>query len=130
MLNVSKCTFLSKKVSTVGMEVVNGEYAAKPSKVESLFSSRAPTMLRELQKLMGTLNYFRKFIPGFAQLTAPIKKLLSPGSNNTWSLECHKALQGACTALKKVLKLRIANPSFPFFLYVDASPEGIAAVMC
>ena len=48
MLNIAKCHFLSDKISIVGMEVVGGEYNAKPSKIQALFTSKIPSSIREL----------------------------------------------------------------------------------
>ena len=130
MLNTNKCRFLTEKVEVVGMEIVLGQYFAKQGKMSALLNTQIPTNLWQLQKLCGQLNYFRRFVPGYAQLFKPIKALMSPASEGVWTEECHKSLLAICRILKKRLQLRIAIPSLPYLLYVDASSDGASAILC
>ena len=42
MLNLNKCKFLTTALEVVGMEVIQGAYAAKKGKISALIASRIP----------------------------------------------------------------------------------------
>ena len=49
-----------------------------------------------LQETMGHTGYYRKFIKGYAMITAPMEKLLNKEVTFEWTLEC----QGSFDTLK------------------------------
>ena len=51
-----------------------------------------PTMVKEVQRVLGFANYNRKFIQGFGQVAAPITSLLNGGPVRLqWSAEADRA---------------------------------------
>lgn len=130
MINLAKCTFLTDSLQVVGMEVIRGIYRAKAGKLSALMGCAIPTTTKALQKLAGSLNYFKRFVPGYAALFQPIKALMSSKTSPIWTQECHRALERICETLSRHLTLTIANPALPYHLYIDVSPDGVAGILC
>lgn len=52
-----------------------------PSYIEAIQKLKSPTYKKELQRLLGFLNYVRSFISNFSELTAPIRNILKKDSD-------------------------------------------------
>jgi hypothetical protein len=70
----------------------------------------------------------RKFIPGYAQLVAPIQALAAAGSNE-WSAECAASRNAVCEILSKRVQLMVPDCAAPFYIYLDAGALGVSAVV-
>jgi len=44
------------------------------SKIEAITKLKPPSCLRELQKFLGMVNYYRRFIKNFAKKTVGVKR--------------------------------------------------------
>jgi hypothetical protein len=47
----------------------------------------APTDKKGVERLLGTVNYFGKFIPNLATITKPIRSLLKKEIKFQWSFD-------------------------------------------
>ncbi|KAJ7985934.1 hypothetical protein DPEC_G00345610 [Dallia pectoralis] len=79
-------------------------------------------------------GYYRRFIPGFAKIAAPLNQQLQgkAGAKATpvqWSLACQSAFEKLKEALQNAPILAYANFDQPFLVYTDASLEGLGAVL-
>lgn len=52
------------------------------------------------------------------------------GGNAVWTPECSKARNQLCDVLAQKLQLVIPKPGVPYIIYLDASAEGMSAVLC
>jgi hypothetical protein len=48
-----------------------------PTKIAVIISFPPPESVRYLRTTMGHIEYYRKFIKGYAQITSPMEKLLN-----------------------------------------------------
>ncbi|KRX29747.1 Retrovirus-related Pol polyprotein from transposon, partial [Trichinella murrelli] len=78
-----------------------------------------------LRQFLGLASYYRKFVNGFANVAAPLHRLLEKGAEWDWS----KACQSAFDTLKYHLTSApvLAYPDFhrQFIVDVDASGDGL-----
>jgi hypothetical protein len=65
-----------KDVSYLGHLVVPNGTAPQDVKVEAITKMVASTDESKLRALLGTYNYYRKFIKNFARKAAPLNRLL------------------------------------------------------
>ena len=68
ILDASEVTFLGHKVSSAGLVPV-------PAKLESIRSMQRPSMKVGLQRFLGCINYYHRFLPGIADVLAPLHAL-------------------------------------------------------
>jgi len=80
---------------------------------------------------MGLAGYYRKFIPDFATIAAPLTDLTRKNAPNlvSWSPTC----EGAFTELKSRMcsspVLRSPDFTKPFIVHTDASERGVGVVL-
>lgn len=100
-----------------------------------------PNHVSELCSFLGFANYYRRFVEGFAKLAAPLHRLVAEltGTKSrkpaiqvlsaAWTDECEKSFEGLKQRLVSAPVLAYANFSLPFILEVDASYQGLDAVL-
>ena len=54
---------------------------------------KKPLSSTDMRSILGSRSYFRKFIPDFAKLSAPLYRLTLPDIRFTWTEEADKALE-------------------------------------
>ena len=78
---------------------------------------------------MGLMSYYRRFVPNFSCIAAPLHSLLEKNTTYEWTVVHEQAFQ----ALKgKLIAPRVLKyPDFTqrFILNTDASGEGLGAVL-
>ena len=89
-VNIAKTKFAFEKVKVLGHLVSARGLQPDPVKLAAIQKLPSPTTVKELQSVLGLTGYYRKFIPGYATLVAPLTDLLKDGA---WpkgtSAACH-----------------------------------------
>ncbi|MEL7426754.1 MAG: RNase H-like domain-containing protein [Bacteroidota bacterium] len=128
-VKASKCSFGASKVLFLGHIVSAQGVHTDPKKIESVSSLCPPNSVDQVRSFLGLAGYYRKFIPNFASLSAPLVALTKKGSKFLWSTEHAASFQ----TLKQLLcdAPILAYPDFrqPFVLQTDASDHGLGAVL-
>ncbi|KAK3768221.1 hypothetical protein RRG08_031753 [Elysia crispata] len=96
---------------------------AKKSKIENI---TPPTIKKEVQRICGLLNYYRRFIPHFSELARPLTDLTRCRGKIVWTAECQKSVKILLTSEPI---LRIPDLSKSFVVQADASQYAIGAVL-
>ena len=98
--------------------------------VRKISEASCPTTKKQVCSFMGLANYYRKYVPNFAAVTASLTDLLKKGQPNTakWEEPQELAFQTMRTVLTKTPILRLPDPNKTFILQTDASNDGIGAV--
>ena len=63
-----------------------------PTKITIIINLPPPKLVCKLKSTLGHTRYYRKFIRGYAQFTAPMEKLLKKDTKYQWNDECQKNL--------------------------------------
>ena len=125
----SKCQLLRKSVLYLGHIVSERGVEVDPEKTSCVRSWPMPNDRENLRKFLGFVSYYRKFIPNFAQIAAPLHSLTEKAKSWQWSQQCSDAFDQ--------LKGKLLSPpilSFPqfdkvFVVDTDASQQGLGAVL-
>ncbi len=100
-----------------------------PDKVKAVVDWPIPDSRKALQRFLGFANFYRRFIRNFSQLASPLTALTSTKTAFRWS----NAAEAAFTKLKGCFVsapiLIAPDPSRQFVVEVDASEEGVGAVL-
>src|SRR5271170_2767198 len=78
-VKASKCQFDKKKLHFLGHIISKKGIVTDPEKCTAIRNWGTPTNLKQLQSFLGLANYYRKFIPDYAETAAPLYKLLKKG---------------------------------------------------
>ena len=76
-LNKEKCVFGADKVKYLGHVVDQEGIRADPDKTAAIQAMRPPTNISELRRFMGMVNQLGKFSQNLAQISQPLRALLS-----------------------------------------------------
>jgi len=128
-LKPSKCHMLQKSVAFLGYTVSGEGISTDPSKIEAVENWPTPTNLRQSRAFVGLCQYYRRFVPNFSAIAAPLHALTKKGAQFVWSAECQTAFDRLKDALISANVLALPNDEGQFILDCDASDRAIGAVL-
>ena len=88
----------------------------------------SPRNLTELRGFIGLCNFYRRFVKGYSQYTAPLTDLTKKGAFS-WSKEDEKYFQKIKEVMSSFPVLDLPDFSKPFVLECNASGVGIWVVL-
>jgi hypothetical protein len=59
-----------------------------PAKIAIIINLPPPKIVYQLRATLGHTGYYRKFIKGYVQITAPMEKLLRKDNKFQWNEDC------------------------------------------
>ena len=119
-----------KELEFLGHVVGDGKIRPEKSKVEKILSISKPSSKKQIRSIMGLLGYYRRYIPGYSVITAPITDQLKGNSKSiTWTPECETALKTVQAALSNQPILILPDLNKKYTVQTDASNLGIAGVL-
>jgi hypothetical protein len=116
-------------VDYLGHKVVPSGTAPMTVKVEAIVKMLPPTDVSELRAVLGTANYYRKFVENYSTIAAPLNNLLREDVVWNWTKECQQAFDTIKEKLTQALILRRPDYSRPFELHTDWSGVGLGVVL-
>ena len=130
-INRQKCTFGQSEVRYLGHIVNQDGIRPLPSRVEDLLQFPVPDSKLGVQRFLGMLNYYRRFIPKIANVLVPLHLAVTQAGRPKQSIVCDKACSDAFTSAKHQLAnavlLHHPNPFSATALTVDASETAVGA---
>lgn len=137
---LEKCAFLQQEVKYLGHVISSRGVATDPDKIKAVAQWPRPSSVTELRSFLGFCSYYRRFVEGFAKLAAPLHKLVGEFAgakgnwtgksfSSAWSERCQVSFEGLKQKLTTTPVLVYADFSKPFILEVDASHQGLGAVL-
>ena len=112
----------------LGHVVTRDGIRACPSKIKAIVEVPRPASAKEVQRFIGNCQYYRRFIPNFSQIAAPLFKAQTACRDFVWTDACDLA----CTRLKEALvsDALLVHPDYTqdFLMDCDGSGEGLGAV--
>ncbi len=130
-LTPSKCEFLKKEVTFVGLKISQDGVRITDERVKALEELKAPRNIKETQQVMGFLSYNRKFVRQFGALAKPIYALIDKKSKNFfWSTKCQVSFDEIKRRIAEGITLTIPDVEDPhqsYRLVLDASQDGYGA---
>jgi phospholipid-translocating ATPase len=100
---------------------------SEKSKLTAVEVLDVPKMKKDVHTFLGITGYYRRFIPNYSSLAAPLTDLTRK------SAPYQMVWDAGCAQLKKLLCQDpiLHNPDFdkPFKLQTDASERGVGAVL-
>lgn len=90
-----------------------------------------PTNATEVRQLVGAAQFFRRWIPGFSSMVAPLTDMLKKGVDfkTEFGDDQRKAVQDIKRALTASECLAMYDPNKPCIILVDASTIGIGGCL-
>ena len=128
-LKPSKCQFAAKRILYLGHYISKEGIEVNEEKIEAVKSYPSPTNVKQLRSFLGLANFYRRFVPGYAQIATPLNKLLKKDARYEWKEACEEAFQKLKKALTSAPLLGHPNLAKEFILRTDASADAIGYVL-
>ena len=133
-LSAKKLNLFSTELRYLGNVLCRDGVKVDPTKISAIQSidGRSINNITAVRSFLGMANYWRRFIKGFAEISAPITALTRAGADVAQESQA-PAVQTAITALKESLCsapiLMLPRHDRQFILKTDASTSAIGAVL-
>ena len=128
-LKPRKCHLFQNKVKYLGYVVSNKGLEADTEKIQCVLDWPTPTSPKQIRQFLGLASYYRRFIHNFAQITAPLNRLLEKGKRWQWTEQCSQAFTLLKTKLTSAPLLVYPNFEEAFIVDCDSSDDGLGTVL-
>lgn len=128
-LRLEKCSFAALEVKLLGHLISGDGIRVDPDKVAWVSQIPRPTSGPQVASFLGLANYFRKFLPSFSSVAAPLETLRckkGPVSLSATQVEAFETLK---KLLANAPLLSFPHWDEPFTVATDASTRGLGAVI-
>jgi hypothetical protein len=131
----------------LGRIISKDGYELDPSTIATILCMQEtpPKTVNKVRKLMGFLNYYRRYIANFSAMAKPIYYLVktSEGGTNdvsakhkksasqkvSWTQAHQAALEQLLSHLTHAPVMAYPDATCPYILHTDASENGLGAVL-
>lgn len=128
-INVQKSHFCFKTLKYLGYIVGGGQLQTDPDKVKSVAEFPIPSSRKQVRRFLGMTGWYRRFIPNYANLAAPLTDSLKKSPSFKLSQEAINSVEFLKQALISAPILSTPNFEKPFYIQCDASTSGVGGVL-
>ncbi|XP_030853873.1 uncharacterized protein K02A2.6-like [Strongylocentrotus purpuratus] len=127
--NAEKCKFGVSELDFMGHRLTSEGLNPGLAKVKAIAEAREPQNATEMRSFLGLVNYCAKFIPNFATLADPLRKLTRKDTPFQFGHEQRQAFKSLKESLMSAETLGYYDLNAPTKVIADASPVGLGAVL-
>ena len=124
-----KCEYFQREVSFLGHVVSEHGVAVQQHKVKAVADWPQPKTKKEVRSFLGMTGYYRKFIPAYSAIAAPLTDLTRDNVKFQWTEEQQLAFELLKWKLTTADVLAHADPSRQYIVTTDASGFAISGVL-
>lgn len=128
-LNPRKCIFGQTSLTYLGYRFTSEGVTIDPDKRSDIQNASPPTNPTEVRSFLGLANYCARFVPNFATITAPLRKLTEKNTDWEWSAEHQTSFLRIKQILLSDQVMAYFNPAKATEVLVDESPVGVSAIL-
>ena len=132
----SKCKIGYSKIECLGHNIPCEDQTLRPKddKIQAVKDAQRPVTKKQVRGFLGLAGFYRKFIPNFSEIAAPLTDLTKkdrPNRIKDWLSHHERAFQTlkSCLTSSPILRLPVFNEGKSFILRSEASDIGIEAVL-
>ena len=131
-LKLKKCNFFTKTVDYLGRVIRPGKLEVAEKNTAALKGFKEPRTQTQLRSFLGMCNVYRRFVPNFARVAAPINQLLKKEQGQDLP-PFDEAQVHSFNLLKRALSeppvLRLPRKDLPYSVDTDACAYQIGCVL-
>lgn len=129
-VNLEKSKFCHDKLKYLGFMLTKDGIQVDQGKVSAILDFPSPKNVKNVRSILGMIEWYRRFIPDFSIIAAPITNLLKKSNSKfIWTPEAESALNLLKLALTSAPILATPDYSLPFTIQTDACDTGMGAVI-
>jgi len=127
-LKADKCWFDQKTVEFLGLMISHDSIKMDKAKVRAILDWPRPKNKRELQQFLGFVNFYRRFVRGFAKIAKALTKLTGK-EEWMWTVLQEEAFVGLKMRIGEEVVLAIPADEGKYRVETDASDFAMGAVL-
>ena len=128
-LNPAKCEFGRSSVKFLGNIIDYRGIRADPEKITAICQLKPPDSVTELRQFMGMVNQLGRFSPHLAEISQPLRELLTKKNEWVWGPDQETAFQRVKDELTRPSVLVAYDLRANTKVSADASSHGLGAVL-
>jgi hypothetical protein len=129
-INLEKCVFAAPSLEILGHTISVAGAAPTADHAAEIELCPPPQDIKQLQRFLGMVNFYCRFLPKCAQVLRPLTDLLKGGAKTwEWTASAQEAFQNAKRLLAAAVPLQHPAPTAELSLATDASDTHMGGVM-
>ena len=128
-LNADKCLFNVDSLVFMGILLSEKVIGPTEERVRALQETREPETVNEVRGFLGLANYSSRFIPHFATITEPLRKLTRKDVPFHFGPEQKVSFESLKQSMAEAGTLAYFDKRASTKVVADASPVGLGAVL-
>jgi hypothetical protein len=128
-VNLNKCVFGVPSGKLLGFIISHRGIEANPEKISAVISMKAPTCIKDVQKLTGCMAALNTFISKLGERGLPFFKLLKHQEKFAWTLEADQALAQLKDFLSKPPVVTAPRKKEQLLLYLIATTHVVGTAI-
>ena len=141
VISPEKSIFCTDSVEFLGFQISSNGIIPLPTCVDAIVSFPEPKDVRSLQRFIGMVHYYHRFIPNCSSLLTPLydqlkltgdrgsKKQPKPSTPIQWSDKLHESFSELKSKIRDAIFLHHPVPGARLAISVDASDIGVGAIL-
>ena len=128
-IDIKKCEFHVQSVKFLGLVLSTDGIRMDPTKLEVIEKWPTPKNAKEVSRLIGFLNFYRRFIKGFGSIVMPLTDLMKKDIPFVWGDREEASFKGIKKEFMEDVTLQHFDWDRPARLETDASDRGTGGVL-
>ena len=129
-LNLKKCAFFENQIIAFGYLISSDGIKSDPQRITAFDNILIPNTKKQLSQNLGSFNYYRRLIPNYATITAPLYNLLKTKQTKIVFDETHiNQWNKLINAFKNSITLNKPDFNKIFIVTTDASSLGLGGIL-
>jgi hypothetical protein len=129
LCKMSKCSFFKSNIEFLGHRITENGITPLHDKIQAITQWPTPQTKSDVQQFLGFLNFYRKFISKFSDISNPLTMLTKNEQPFLWGRDQQIAFDTLRTALTSEPVLTLPDMKQKFTLVTDASNIAVAATL-
>lgn len=126
---LTKCQFSVNETNFMGHVINEHGITIDENRLKAITEIPSPTCKKDVQRLIGIINYVGKYIPNYSVQIEPLRTLLKKDVVFQWEEPQIKALEEIKQSLTQKPVLQFFDPKKEVTVSVDSSQSGIGACL-
>ncbi|TQV89904.1 retrotransposon nucleocapsid protein [Cordyceps javanica] len=125
LVEAAKCKFHQRSVQFLGFIVTHGEIQMCQDKIKAIKEWPTPTNVRDVRAFTAFVNFYRKFLKGYGDISRPLTDLTKKDVEFKWTEKEEKSFTTIKELVTQEPVMKTPDPERPYEVETDASDYAL-----